>query len=259
MALITLFCSYPEGSKKKRRERSVTNNRAVRISKNPLVLLIVNTSTAYDRPSRKQRLPAINRLCISNPTRPTFAFANVRTRSLVTFVSWLHGSSLNLGVVVGYKLWVRTGRSVFVRFRASAVNNQLFHKSHFGTGKRTRRVRKAAANSYALTRIRITYLVSEGCTQFLAKPLILNGRTKHFLSDHNQSCNNRVVRRQELPSPPASCHLRHLLTQCGCQVDLVVPLIHQNLPDLFCHRKLSQRFALADPIQVVTNCLGFVF
>src|SRR5215472_5828873 len=135
MALITLFCSYPEGSKKKRRERSVTNNRAVRISKNPLVLLIVNTSTAYDPPSRKQRLPAINRLCISNPTRPTFALANVITRSLVTFVSWLHGSSLNLGVVVGYKLWVRTGRSVFVRFRASAVNNQLFHKSHFWNGK----------------------------------------------------------------------------------------------------------------------------
>src|SRR5579864_5922629 len=64
--------------------------------------------------------------------------------------------------------------------------------------------------------------------------------------------------RDGLSCLPRPAKIGDVFSQSCSQIDLVVLLVHQNLPDLLGHGKLAQRFALTHPLTVIADGLVFV-
>ena len=54
-------------------------------------------------------------------------------------------------------------------------------------------------------------------------------------------------------------HIGDFLAKGSSQIDLMVLLLNEDLPNLLCHGILPERFTLPDAIAVIPDCLVFIF
>jgi hypothetical protein len=67
----------------------------------------------------------------------------------------------------------------------------------------------------------------------------------------------REHNRMQCPKFLSSSHVWNLNAQRGCQINLMILLLDENFPDLFCQREFANPLTLSDPLAIVARPSAF--